>query len=45
VRAALVATKSDLPAQQHQVQDDVAKVWAKANGLEFFSMSAVSACV
>lgn len=39
LKAVLVATKTDLPSQRHQVTDDVAEVWATANGLEFFSVS------
>ncbi len=42
LKAVLVATKSDLPSQRHHVQDDVAVVWANANGLEFFPVSSVS---
>mmetsp|Transcript_20226 Transcript_20226/g.56366 ORF Transcript_20226/g.56366 Transcript_20226/m.56366 type:complete len:200 (+) Transcript_20226:127-726(+) len=39
LKAVLVATKSDLPAQRHQVSNDVAEVWANANGMEFFAVS------
>lgn len=41
LKAVLVATKSDLPTQRHQVADEVAVVWANNNGLEFFPVSSV----
>ncbi|KAJ9525659.1 hypothetical protein QJQ45_003340 [Haematococcus lacustris] len=41
LKAVLVAAKSDLPNQRHQVAADVAEVWATANGLDFFAVSSV----
>ena len=41
LKAVLIATKSDLPAQRHQVSNDVAELWANGNGMEFFAVSSV----
>jgi hypothetical protein len=41
LKAVLVATKNDLPPQRFQVSNDVAQVWANANGMEFFAASSV----
>lgn len=38
----LVANKTDLPPQRHQVRLDMAQDWATTNTLDFFDVSAVS---
>lgn len=42
LKVVLVATKSDLPSQRHQVASDTGESWANANGLDFFTVSSVS---
>ncbi|MEW5304813.1 MAG: hypothetical protein WDW36_007397 [Sanguina aurantia] len=42
IRAVVVATKTDLPAQRHQASPDVAQDWATGHGMEFFEVSSVS---
>jgi hypothetical protein len=41
LRAVLVANKSDLPPQRHQVRLDMAQDWATNNGLDFVDAAAV----
>ncbi|PNW88859.1 hypothetical protein CHLRE_01g047950v5 [Chlamydomonas reinhardtii] len=40
LRAVLVANKTDLPPQRHQVRLDMAQDWATTNTLDFFDVSA-----
>eukprot|EP00798_Chlamydomonas_sp_ICE-L_P008272 gene8272-1541_t len=41
VKAVLVATKTDLPAQRQQISVDVAQDWATANGMDFCAVSSL----
>ena len=42
LRAVLVANKTDLPPQRHQVRLDLAADWASNNGVDFFQVASVS---